>query len=193
MIPKGLFTQIAMVVLSIAIIFTYVEPAFSAIGEVQDNIGVYRSEREKVASVNSQLAGLVQQLESVSREDQRRLVRYMPDEVDPIAVPRDLAILAVQAGVLYKSASFSNVDSFNADPKLDTDDSFPEVHSFSYTVEGTYGQIKNLFRLMELNDYPLEIRSLSIQKIEGDFLTVSMQIATFAYDPTLTTSNAIVN
>lgn len=193
MIPKGLFTQIAMVVLSLAIIFTYVEPAFSDIGDVQDNIGVYRTEREKVASVNSQLAGLVQQLESVSREDQRRLVRYMPDEVDPIAVPRDLAILAVEAGVLYKSAGFVGVESFSADPNLETEETFPEVHNFSYSVEGTYGQLKDLLRLMELNDYSLEVRNLNIQKIEGDFLSASMQIATFSYDSSLPANSQIIN
>ncbi len=43
MIPKGLFSQIAMMILSLAIIFTYVKPVFEEIGEVQDNIGPYKT------------------------------------------------------------------------------------------------------------------------------------------------------
>lgn len=193
MIPKGLFTQIAMVILSIAIIITYVEPAFGDIGDVQDEIGVYREEREKVASVNAQLAGLVQRLETIPREDQRRLERYLPDEVDPIAVPRDLAILAVESGVLYKSAGFVGAESFETAPTNDSTETFPEVHLFTYNVEGTYGQLKELFRLMELNDYPLEVRTLSVQRIEGGFLSASMQIATYSYEPSLTVGGPIVN
>lgn len=183
MIPKGLFAQIGMVVISIAIIITYVQPAFSAIGKVQDNISVYRGEREKVAQVNSQLNALIETQKSVSLVDQNRLLTYMPDpdNVDPIAIPRDLALIAVQAGVIYKEASF---DGFNPapppgqNPKISQE---PQSYQFSFSVEGTYSQLKNLFRLLEQNNYPLEVHDLTVEKIDGGFLSATMQLTTYAY------------
>jgi len=192
MIPKGLFAQIAMVVVSIAIIITYVEPAFGEIGEVQDSIAVYREEREKVSQVNAQLSSLLQTQKSVSLVDQNKLLTYMPDKenIDTIAVPRDLALIALQAGVLYRSAAFAGTTDA---PQSTTDQAstpgalteLPKPYNFTFAVEGTYTQLKNLFRLIEQNHYPLEVTELSIQNIEGAFLSVDMQLTTYAHQSAL--------
>lgn len=187
MIPKGLFTQIGMVIVSIGIIITYVEPAFSDIGKVQDSIGVYRSEKEKVAQVNSQLDALLETQKSVSLVDQNRLLTYMPDaeDIDPISIPRDLALIALQAGVIYKEASFIGFDPVsvsNANPNISQE---PTPYRFSYAVEGTYSQVKNLFSLLEQNNYPLEVTDMTIEKLEGGFLSVTMQLTTYAYTDVL--------
>ncbi len=189
MIPKGLFAQIGMVVVSIAIIITYVEPAFSQIGEVQDNIAVYRQEREKVSLVNGTLDSLLQTQKSVSITDQNKLMTYMPDEesIDVIAVPRDLAIIAVQAGVIYRNAGYTGGNNASAQSNQDADASMqePKKFTFNYAVEGSYNQLKTLFRLLEQNHYPLEVTELSIDKIDGGFLSVTMELTTYAYQDAL--------
>jgi len=190
MIPKGLFAQIGMVILSVAIIITYVEPAFRDIGEVQDNIAVYQTEKEKVSLVNDQLNSLLQIQKDVSLVDQNRLLTYMPDEdtIDPIAIPRDLALISVQAGVIYKNAAFvGSSDKSSADVTEED----PQAYTFSYSVEGTYTQVKNLFSLLEQNHYPLEVRDLSISRIEGGFLSVEMTIDTYAYRNSLPTNTLV--
>ena len=180
MIPKGLFTQIAMLIVSVSIVFTYVRPAFGEIGKVQDDIDVYVTERQKVTSVNSTLAGLLSKMNSISNDDRRRLYSYLPDEVDDIAVLRDLAIISLQAGVLYKNASFIGAEDDSTSRKNETVVG-PQAHTFALSIEGTYDQIKNLLRLMEQNNYPLEIRNLSIVGTNGDFLEANMQLYVYAY------------
>lgn len=186
MIPKGLFTQIAMVVLSIAIIFTYVKPAFDEIRSVQDDIGVYQTEHSKIISVNDKLSTLVNQLESVSNEDQRRLSTYLPDTVDSIAVQRDLKFITSEAGVVYKNVSYES-DATNKPARREVEESenAPQAHSFLLSVEGRYEQLKNLFELLEQNNYPLEIQTVEIEQAEGGFLTASIQIATYTYQSPL--------
>lgn len=181
MIPKGLFAQIAMVGLSIAIIVTYVQPAFSNIGEVQDDISVYQEEREKVVSVNSQLSSLLSRLESVSASDYRSLNTYLPNEVDPIAVPRDLALITFAAGVIYNNASFASALDQNSRDDEDNETQPPQAYMFNLSVEGTYPQLKNLFRLLEQNEYPLEVREVSIERSEGSFLSADISIVTYEY------------
>jgi hypothetical protein len=190
MIPKGLFSQIGMIIVAVALIVTYVQPAFAKIGLVQDNIEVYREERKKVISVNSQLATLVSRLDSISNEDKRELLTYMPDSVDVIAVPRDLAIISNEAGVLYKNATFLGLVDDSRELAEEPGVTPALKYEFTLSVEGTYGQIKNLFKLMEQNNYPLEVQSFNIKQIFGGFLAADIKIATYGYREPVT-SNTI--
>lgn len=189
MIPKGLFTQIGMMIVAVAIAVTYVQPTFDAISATQDDIGRYNEELKKVVTVNSQLATLVSRLESVSVDDQRRLLTYLPDQVDTIAVSRDLYLIAQASGVQYK-----NVQELGSDKRSSSrssarttaatvSENFPTPHQLELTVEGTYDQVTNLFQLLERNDYPLEVQSLSVQQQEGGFLSAVITVATYAYAP----------
>lgn len=181
MIPKGLFTQIGMVILAVALIVTYVRPTFTEISEVQDSINVYKEEKKKVVTVNSQLANLTSRLETISNEDKRQLFNYMPDSIDTVSVPRDLAIISEEAGVLYKNALDQGATDKVSNDLASGVNTPPIKHEFSLTVEGTYGQIKKLFTLMEQNQYPLEVQSVSIDQIDGGFLSASINIATYSY------------
>lgn len=194
MIPKGLFSQIAMVAVSVAIIALYVEPAFSDIAGVQDNIAVYQEELQKVSMVNATLNRHIETKKSVALVDQAKLARYLPDpdDLDDIAVLRDLALISIEAGVLYKEAVFLGEDVVVADQTLETDLTPKAMPMrFSFGVEGTYGQIKNLFSLLEQNDYPIEISALSIDQIEGGFLGVEMEFVTYAYQSELSAEEIV--
>ena len=185
MIPKGLFTQIAMVVVSIAIIITYIEPAFREIGVIQNDTQLYATEREKVAEVNGRLSSLVSRMESVSNADRERLLRYLPDTIDTIAVPRDLLLIANQAGVLYKDTKYISevVVRDTVDPAAAQ---LPVGHQFTLVVEGSYRQLKTLFSLLEQNEYPLEVQEVAISQIEGGFLAADIQLVTYSYRDPLT-------
>tara|TARA_B100000508_G_scaffold138723_1_gene135367 strand:- start:10512 stop:11093 length:582 start_codon:yes stop_codon:yes gene_type:complete len=192
MIPKGLFTQIAMIILSVGILITYVQPTFAEIGKVQDQIEVYQQERKKVIDVNSRLASFVSDLENVSRDDNRRLLTYLPDEVDAISVPRDLALIVLSSGALYQNVSYAGkAQTSRGSSKANTDEVMPTSHAFTLNVEGAYPQIKTLFRLLEQNEYPLEVHGVSVQQNDGGFLSVSIQIVTYEFNSEVTDKEII--
>jgi hypothetical protein len=184
MIGKGLFTQLVMLAVSVAIVITFIQPKFIEITEVQDSISIYQQKRGEVLSVNSKLASLVSSLDGVSSADQRKLFDYLPDEVDSISVVRDLYLISNQAGVFYGNANFFGPTL----PDNDGKSSFgnPTPYSFELSVEGTYSQVKELLSLLENNYYPLEVQGLDITKLDGGFLSVSLNIVTYAYDDSLT-------
>ena len=66
MMPTGLFSQIALIILSLGIIFTYIKPALGEIGTLQDNIAVYQTERQKVTDVNQKLERVASAVNSIS-------------------------------------------------------------------------------------------------------------------------------
>tara|TARA_B100001939_G_C16817854_1_gene562998 strand:- start:334 stop:903 length:570 start_codon:yes stop_codon:yes gene_type:complete len=181
MIPNGLFTQIAMVILAFAIIATYIQPTFQNIGETQDDIAVYKEQREKVSEVTAQLGRLQDQIGTVSLADQAKLLKYMPEEIDTISVIRDMLLISNEAGVVFLDAT-SNPDSGQdrSTNNGQTDDQLTS-QKFELRVEGTYSQIKNLFALMDANDYPLEVHGLSMTELEGGFLAANVTVVTYAF------------
>jgi len=183
MLSKNLFIQIAMITISIGIIVTFVEPTFSEIGGLQDDIAVYQTERQKVSSVNAQLDSLITVLNTVATDDQRRLVTYMPDEVDTINVVRDLSLISDEAEVVYISAAYVGEATSNTEQDDSGEAEFvqPQEYTFDLSIEGTYEQIKNLFGLLEQNNYPIDVQTLSIQMKDGGFLTADMGLSVYAH------------
>jgi len=183
MLSKNLFIQIAMITISIGIIVTFVEPTFGEIGGLQDDIAVYQTERQKVSSVNAQLDSLITVLNTVATDDQRRLVTYMPDEVDTINVVRDLSLISDEAEVVYISAAYVGEATSNTEQDDSGEAEFvqPQEYTFDLSIEGTYEQIKNLFGLLEQNNYPIDVQTLSIQMKDGGFLTADMGLSVYAH------------
>lgn len=186
MIPKSFYSQITTIALAVAVVITYVKPTFESIGLMQDDIGTYQVERNKVIAVNSKLANLLSGVDSVTNEEKKRLSVYLPNSVDDIAVQRDLWYIVQGSGVYFNNLSYEGVSeqlSATNVPGSDSPNVKPLAHQFSLAVEGTYVQIKNLLSLLEQNEYPFEVREVSIQPIEGGFLTVQLQLFTFAHQP----------
>ncbi len=179
MIPKGLFTQIGMIIIAVATIMTYIMPTFKEISAVQDEIKKFEDKKNEVYAVNSKLADLVSEVSSVPIEDHRKLNDYLPDEVDVIAIPKDLFIISKEAGVLYKN-SVSSGDKDNSS-SAEGEPTFATAHSFDLSVEGTYSQLKQLFSLLEKNHYPLQVGSLDITKLDGPLLSAEIGLVTYAY------------
>ena len=182
MIPYGLLSQISLIIVAVALTLTYVKPMFVKISDVQDKIALYQEEKDKVSAVNQKLATLVQQVNAVSLEDQKRLLTYMPNSVDTIAVPRDIEAIAAEAGVLVRSITYGGPIAIPvADGQVTS--STPEPHAFLIEFESSYEQLKAVLTSFEQNHYPLEVSEMEVRKLEGGFIGSSVKIIT--YDRTL--------
>ena len=191
MIPSGLFTQIALVLLSIGIITFYISPAFDDISTAQEQIAVYQRELGQVSAVNANLQTKLQQIDQISATDRDRLLTYMPDSVDVLAVMRDLEAAVEQAGARL-------IDVNDNGPLQETTESRdarravsaeggavgPHAYVFALTAEGTYGQVKDLVETLENNHYPLEVQRLLLSVSEGGFIEATMDVYTYSQYPT---------
>ncbi len=185
--PTGLLSQIALIILSVGIIFTYISPALDEIKKTQDTIGVYQSERAKVSDVNLKLEQVAAKLNSINSDDQKRLITYMPDSVDTVAVPRDIKAIADRSGLILDQVSYVGAEESSSDTLIDpsmvnqtaSSQTDPEAHTFAVNFEASYEQIKRFLADLEKNAYPLEVHDLVIKKSEEGFLSVEMKIVTY--------------
>lgn len=209
MMPTGLLSQIALIVLSVGIVFTYITPKLDEVKKTQDTIGIYKIERSKVSAVNMKLDQVAANLNSINTDDQRKLLIYMPDSVDTVAVPRDIKTIADNSGLIlnqikYLGPNVSPTATDFIDPSLlgaqaNISDA-PEAHTFAVDFESSYEQVKQFLGDLEKNGYPLEVHDLVIKKAEGGFLSVQMKIVTYdrivpalPIDPNLAVQNQITS
>lgn len=182
MIFNSLFFQIVLAGLAVGIAVIYVQPAFTNIGVLQDAIVKYTTEREQVIEVNATLATLARKVGNISEEDQSALLIYMPDDVDTIAVSRDIYNISLLSGVNITSIDKKEVDN-TPERKAEDGHHTPAVpHTFSVTADGSYGEIKNFLRLLEQSNYPLEVHNLNISNssAEDNTLQTNIEIVTYS-------------
>lgn len=197
MIPKGLFSQIALLVIGAAIVITYIRPMFDEIQNNQDQIATYQSERGKVESFNQALADRLRIIDEVFAADRERLLTYMPDQVDPIAVMRDLESIAEANNVIVESISDngslqrdrSQRSVYTDANQSDSRNAGPYAYSFGMSVTGSYEQIKAMLDRLDRNQYPLQVQLLEMTGEEGGFISASLNILTYSNLPTVETTN----
>jgi len=200
----GLFSQIVAAGLSLTIGYFYVQPTVAEIGETQTETAQYETERRKIESINNQLAMHLATLDSIPPTDRERLVTYMPRAIDEVSVMRDISFIVERANVDNIGLSYDGpLDGRqtilsrgnDADSRQGRQPATP--HAFTVDIEGTYDEIKNFLRLLELNEYPLEINQLSLSSNdavavqEGDNapMTVNVTLVTFVGDLSLINDN----
>jgi hypothetical protein len=181
MIPRGLFSQIALILLAVLIIFSYVKPKMQEIKSVQDTIMVYKQEEQKVTDVNQKLTKLKSKINDISEEDKHKLLAYMPNEVDTIAVPRDIESIVTGQEAILKSVKYLGMVKGPVGEAVTTQAlETPSAHQFSVVTAGSYLQLKAVFAALERNAYPLEVSDLHISQTAGGFLQADFKLTTYS-------------
>lgn len=164
MMKYGAFSQIIIAAIAVLIVITYVRPNFVEIGQMQDKIAEFDVAIDQVSTVNNQLNALVSQVNSVSVADRQALFTYMPDQIDEVAILRDLQRIMEEADVDITELGYGGYDLPAVTDPNSTSDLLaePVVHKFSIGVLGDYEKVKQVLRSLEENDYPLHVYQLTI-------------------------------
>ncbi|HEY0964799.1 MAG TPA: hypothetical protein VGE31_03305 [Candidatus Paceibacterota bacterium] len=187
MIPNGLVSQIAITVLSAGIIVTYVKPTMDTIGQYQDQIAIYQEERQKVKEVNDTLSTLASRVNSIDSTSQRRLLTYMPDTIDTIGVPRTIEAITLQSGVFLNTISDDTKENGGEEEIQYVDEAAaagatPDAREFIVSISGTYEQLKEFLRLLEQNEFPLEVVKLEVAQSQPGLLTAELVVRTYSHN-----------
>lgn len=191
-------TQIGLVIIAVAIIVTYINPAFADIKETQDTVYAYQDTLNKASEFNQKLNALMAQYQSFRPSDLDALDTYLPDAIDELQVMADLKAIADMSGITVTSLKAEDTE--EAPQNVAYDDpamqQAPQLTSrdFSIILSGPYRSLKQFLATIERNHYPLEVIALdfgtkvdtaaSTQRdanVEEDGYT--MTVRTYAYSP----------
>lgn len=177
---KGLFSQLIMIALAIGIVVTYVQPTFVALGETQDTVATYREEQRRIAFVNQQLDDLNSSINNLPAADIEKLDTYLPsiDEIDTVAVARDIESISAATEVDLEQVSFVGIDT-----TTDVSTSNTLIpHAYSVTIVASYEAMKDFFAALAHNNYPLEVHELTVSQTDiTNTLQAEATLVTYAY------------
>lgn len=91
-------TQVALIVISLVIIFLVAQPKFESIKASQAEASKYDQAISKVEQYNQALQSLISQAEQIPNSDMDRLLTYLPDSIDDLRVARDINLIVSNNG-----------------------------------------------------------------------------------------------
>lgn len=178
----SLLTQIGMVVVAATIVIMYIQPKISSIGEIQDLTKKYDTETLNVSQVNEDLKAKISEIEAINAQDAQALARFMPDQVDDIAVLKDLSIILETQSISQYDLAYKG----NNLASIGTEETGSEYQSaveyyFTVSFESSYTQLKELLALIETNDYIFQVSNLKISEgTQPGKLKVDLNLTSFA-------------
>lgn len=169
--------QVVLIITSIVIIMTFVRPMFGQIAATQAEVTRYQTAVAQAGEINSVLQGLVAEEQRLAGSELQRLETYLPTEIDPVVVMRDIEAMFAAAdvtitrleigaeGIEIEEAAYpytleATVD--RAGTGLADTERAPALTRQPFTVRFTaaYEDLKEILASMEANAYPLEVQLL---------------------------------
>lgn len=193
---NSLLTQVVLLVTSATIILTYIQPSFSAIADVQDDIARYETTVSKASELNAALGELVAAERSISASETRRLKQYLPNEIDDVLIMRDIQNIFKIVDIPITELNSASSDSFATKARVEgrdrgaVDETAPPLtfKDFQLSFFGTYDQLKSVLQGLEVNAFPLEVVELTFSSapdVESRDQDIGLPPGVVRYDLTL--------
>jgi hypothetical protein len=95
-------------------------------------------------------------------------------------VPRDIEIIVNSESAILKNVKDAGEVKEAVGEVSTISPDMPLAHDFEFSVEGSYGQLKNIFSAFEQNAYPLEVHELHLIELDGGFLQANGKLRTYS-------------
>ena len=113
--------QIILIIISIVIIYMVIKPKFEEIAVSQDETAKYNDAVNKANEYNAKLQELISRANSMPRTDQVDLDKFLPKEINPTVVARDITNIVEKNGLVMLDITAGNLVSVTVDNTAMTD------------------------------------------------------------------------
>ena len=175
----SILTQIGMIIAAVTITLTFIKPTYANIQARREMTKMYVTEADKVKEVDDMLIRKAAIIDSVSAADTAALKRYVPDSVDDVAVMKDIQAIFIGLALPLVSLTVGGAGSVVTSGDGAVDSGLIR-HSYAVSTKLSYSELKTLLKVIEVNNYLLQVDSLSIAPGETGDLGVALSLSTFS-------------
>lgn len=181
-------TQLVLVIVSIVIIITYIRPTYDDMERIRNEAETYQTALDNAKSYNMKLSELYDQKNSFSVTERRVLNRFLPKEIDAIAVMRDIETIAQNHSIPLTALSSSDAVLGTVNTQQQTpgqgqviEQQLPvTVQKFQLNVSATYEQFKAFLHDLERNAYLLEVANLVVEPSDDDLYSFGLTLEAYS-------------
>lgn len=166
-----LITQIALIAISLVIIFSFIKPMFADIKESQNELFEYSEAVSKASQFNARLQELIAIRNSFSQGDVELLENFIPTEVDTLKIMKDIesifALNSIEIVSLSVSDEVKPINSASLESDVLVKDLGIDIYyrDFAIKFNGSYEELKNVLMFSETNSSLLEVVELSFDTV----------------------------
>jgi len=186
--------QILLIMVSGIIIMTVIKPEFDTMLINQDELAEYNDAVSKADVYNSDLEAKIASAKAFPRSDLIALDRFIPSEIDKIAVARDIRTIAESNGMIVGDISAADSEAVNVADSVEARQALADSESVAMEVRssvisqlfelqaiGSYQNLKDLLRDFERNAYPLRAKKIEFAADDDSmFYSFSIHLETYA-------------
>lgn len=203
-------TPILAFIVSITLFFTFIEPTFNRYKQIDLEILNYKAAVDDAGKLQERVEKLKAEKEAINIADMSRLMDFLPDSVDEVAVVLILDKLAtahslVIEGIKVKSTAAEGSsggagqsaytfadDEKNANAEVIGADGTVvrkpqdnlETTALSFSVTGEYENFRSFVADLEKSLALIDISTLAIQEAsEGEFASYDMGLTMYSFKP----------
>lgn len=153
-------SQILLIIISITIIFTYIQPTFADISVIQDELFQYSDAVAKAEEFNASMQSLLSTERSLTAQNMAALDVFLPANIDTPQVMRDIESMVDQSNITLENISAEEVTAPIEGVVFEGEEvktSSLVFQDFEVDIVGSYEDVKNFLRVVEQNTYVLEV------------------------------------
>jgi Tfp pilus assembly protein PilO len=161
------FIASSLIILSLGMGYFVAKPMFAEIDNLSLKEEEYKTALESLSTLESIKQTLTQKLESLSPEEQERIMISMPTSSDTVKLVSDLDAVAGRHGLSIENVLSSPVNNTSQSVAESASPAAYKSELISFTFSGSYEKLKSFLSDVESNMRIMDVRSVSITAKEG--------------------------
>lgn len=185
--------QILLLIVSGIAVFTIIMPKFEEIAVIQSETEEYDQAIESAFATNERLSALTQQASSFSQQEQHKLDRLVPFNIDTLSLGYDIEGLIDRHGLFLNGIDIAEPTVLRdpvqtsapseAGPASAPIEKEIEQQEITITLSGTYEQFKGFLADIETSAQLLEVVELLYSSTGSDLSQFSLTVMAYGLQP----------
>lgn len=193
------FIQIALLIIAIVIAVTVIRPKLADMQATQAETNSYKTALDNIDAYNRRLQALTTQVNAISADRLASLDRFLPEDIDPTVVARDISNIVEQNNMLMLDITESEPavvsTTVGKDFEVDSPENIPAgafygdigqavsglvAHQFTLSMVGNYKDLKTTLADFERNIYPLRVVEFNFDAADSDLVSYRIVLETYS-------------
>lgn len=173
-------TILSYIILSACIVYAFANPAYQEIRLLREEKGKYEDSLALVADIENKKNVLLEQYNSISEEDKKKISTVLPDSLDFVKLVADIANVASENGVIIDNISLKEMDSSVGESISDAGSPKPYRSAIiGFSFGGSFSQFNTFIGSLEKSLRILDIRSVKLQTNDGGRDSYQVEFETY--------------
>lgn len=177
---KNLITPIILIVIAGVIFFTWIDPQYAQVKDIQSEASEYDQAISQVRELRQVEQDILARRTEFSEANIDRLEKLLPDNVDNVRLLLDLDAIASKYGMTLRNVSISDPQAANESPE-GVDQDLQSV-SVSFAVSASYQNFLLFLEDLERSLRLVDVESVSFQASDVDLYEYAVSLRTYWID-----------